>query len=173
VDGAPERHADMAALADSSAAIWQQGVLPMIFDGLKAYASTALAIIALAGIGAATVQTLRLSRFERLAAQEKMQASEAARIKERKDATENAKITDELLQEGAKARAAAASSAQRLRDLSSAASAAASACSRLNEPAAAILPPITRNDLESQADSADEVALRLSKLQAYVTSVCR
>lgn len=93
--------------------------------------------------------------------------------KERADNIENGKVTDELLKDRAMAVAAAASSADRLRKLSSTRSAAATACSRLDEPAAAIVPDRTRTDLESEADRANAVALNLTKLQDYVRRVCR
>jgi hypothetical protein len=98
---------------------------------------------------------------------------EAQQAKERADNIENGKVTDELLKDRAAFAAAAASSADRLRKLSSTRSPAATACSQLDEPAAAVIPDGTRTDLEHQADTANEVALNLTKLQDYVRRVCR
>lgn len=86
---------------------------------------------------------------------------------------ENARVTDELLKDRAAFADAAASSAQRLRNLSSTRSAAATACSRLDEPAAAVLPDHTREAVEREADRADGYAVMLAKLQAYVRNVCK
>lgn len=125
------------------------------------------------GWAAAGVQTLRLAWHEASTAKSAAEASEAAREKERLANIENGKVTDELLKDNALARAAAASSAERLRNLSAGRSAAAAACAGNHETAAANLPDPTRVDLESQADRADEVARQLAAAQAYITSVCR
>ena len=100
-------------------------------------------------------------------------AKDAAAVELRIANTENGKVTDELLKDRAAFAAAAASSAERLRDLSRTRSAAATACSQLDEPAAAVIPDGTRTDLEHQADVATEVAVNLTKLQDYVRRVCR
>ena len=132
-----------------------------------------LAMVA-AGLGWTTagVQSLRLAHLQTTTARAAEKASEAAREKERVANIENGKVTDELLQDAARARAAADSSAERLRQLSATRSPAAAACAGNHETAAANLPDRTREDLESQADRADEVARQLAAAQAYITQVC-
>src|SRR5438552_3935443 len=68
------------------------------------------------------------------------------------DAAINERIGNELEAERRKAIDLGALSARRLRDLTAARSAAAAACSRLDEPAAGLLPDRTRIDLKSLAD---------------------
>jgi uncharacterized membrane-anchored protein YhcB (DUF1043 family) len=104
---------------------------------------------------------------------DQLKVVQAQQAKDRADNTENGKVTDELLKDRAAFAAAAASSADRLRKLSSTRSSAATACSQLDEPAAAVIPDGTRTDLEHQADTANEVAVNLMKLQDYVRRVCR
>lgn len=81
------------------------------------------------------------------------------------DAAINERIGNELEAERRKAIDLGALSARRLRDLTAARSAAAAACSRLDEPAAGLLPDRTRIDLESLADRADETARALEAWQ--------
>jgi hypothetical protein len=104
---------------------------------------------------------------------DQLKVVQAQQAKDRADNIENGKVTDELLKDRAAFADAAASSADRLRKLSSTRSPAATACSQLDEPAAAVIPDGTRTDLEHQADTANEVAVNLTKLQDYVRRVCR
>lgn len=137
------------------------------------YAMAGLLVLAALGWAAAGVQTLRLAWLQTSTAEAATEASEAARAHEKLANTENRKVIDELLHDRAVAADAAASSAQRLRDLSASRSPAAAACAGNHETAAANLPDRTRIDLESQADRADEVARQLAAAQSYITRVCR
>lgn len=95
----------------------------------------------------------------------------AAELKQAND--ENGKVTDELLKDRANYAAAAASADARLRKLSGAASEAARACSKLDEPAATVIPDNLREALVNEAKRADGYAVDLAKLQDYVTRVCK
>lgn len=96
---------------------------------------------------------------------ERVAQAKAQQEKAAKDAAINERIGNELEAERRKAIDLGALSARRLRDLTAARSAAAAACSRLDEPAAGILPDRTRIDLESLADRADEAARQVSAWQ--------
>lgn len=110
---------------------------------------------------------------EKEAVAQRLAGEVAARAKEQFLNAENGKVTDELLKDRATAVAAAASSAQRLRNLSRASSEAASACRRLDEPAVTVLRDDTRENLEREAQRADQVTIQLTKLQDYVSRVCQ
>lgn len=137
------------------------------------YAMAGLLVLAVLGWAAAGVQTIRLALLKANVAADQLDASEAAREREQLANTENGKVIDELLKDRAAAVDAAASSADRLRKLSATRSAAAAACAGNHEAAAANLPDRTREDLESEADRADEVARQLAAAQAYIARVCR
>lgn len=137
------------------------------------YAMVGALVLAGLGWAAAGVQTVRLAWLESATAKATTKASEAARGREQLANTENRKVIDELLRDKALADAARDASAQRLRNLSAGRSAAAAACAGNHETAAANLPDRTREDLESQADRANEVALQLAAAQAYITRVCQ
>jgi hypothetical protein len=142
-------------------------------DWLKSYALAGALIVAAGGLAWGGVQTYRLRGMQLEAAQALAKATQAAREKERLLNSENGKVTDELLKDRALAVAAAASSAERLRDLSRASSEAARACRRLDEPAVGVIRDDTREDLEREARRADQVTIQLTKLQDYVTRVCQ
>jgi len=139
---------------------------------ISKYAIAASLTLAAAGWAATGIQTLRLSSLKLKNAEALAYEQTKARAKEQTLNTENAKVTDELLKDRATAVAAAASSADRLRQLSRTSSKAAEACRRLDEPAVTIIRDNTREDLEREARRADQVTIQLTKLQDYVARVC-
>lgn len=105
------------------------------------------------------------------AAAERAEASEAARETERHANRSNTRINDARQKADQAALVANAAAARRLRQLAAARSEAAAACSRLDEPAAGVLPDRTREDLESLAQRANAEVRSLRGLQQYIREV--
>lgn len=100
-------------------------------------------------------------------------AAEKTRELERNAEKVNQRITDALSEANRRASANGRLAADRLRALSAARSEAAAACSRLDAPAASIVPERTGVDLVALAERADETARQLQACQSYVREVIK
>lgn len=100
-------------------------------------------------------------------------AAERTREAERNAEKANRGISDALSEANRRAIESERLASERLRALSAARSEAAAACSRLDAPAAGLLPERTRTDIESLAKRADETARQLQACQSYIREVVK
>jgi hypothetical protein len=100
-------------------------------------------------------------------------AAEQAREVERNAEKANRGIADALSEANRRASANSRLAADRLRALSAARSEAAAACSRLDAPAASIVPERTGVDLVALAERADDTARQLQACQSYIREVVK
>jgi hypothetical protein len=100
-------------------------------------------------------------------------AAEHAREAERTADRANRGIADALSDANRRAASAGRLAVDRLRALSAASSEAAAACSRLDAPAASIVPERTGVDLVALAERADDTARQLAACQTYVREVVK
>jgi hypothetical protein len=118
-------------------------------------------------------------RYQQYRADEKSHAADMAlaaektRELERNAEKVNQRITDALSEANRRASANGRLAADRLRALSAARSEAAVSCSRLDAPAASIVPERVVTDSLALAERADDTARQLAACQAYVREVVR
>ena len=130
-----------------------------------------------AGLGLALAVGYGSGRLQQYVADEKAHAaamaiaSEHARELERNAEKANRNISDALSEANRAAAANGKLAADRLRALSAARSEAAASCSRLDAPAAQLIPERAVGDLVSLAQRADDTARQLESCQRYIREV--
>lgn len=135
----------------------------------RAWLAIALALLAAYGSG----------RYQQWKSDEKSHAAamaiaaEHTRELERNAEKANRNISDALSEANRAAAANGKLAADRLRALSAARSEAAAACSRLDAPAASVVPDRTSEALIRLAERADDTARQLESCQRYIREVVK
>lgn len=132
-----------------------------------------IAIAIACGLSYAAGRWTQWRADEKAHAADMAQAAEHAREAERNAEKENRGIADALSEANRRASANSRLAADRLRALSAARSEAAAACSRLDAPAASIVPERVVRDSVALAERADETARQLQACQSYIREVVK
>lgn len=141
----------------------------MIFLDPRLYLAVALAC----GLSYAGGRYQQWRHDEKAHAADMAQAAEHAREVERNAEKANRGIADALSEANRRASANGRLAADRLRALSAARSEAAAACSRLDAPAASIVPERVVTDSLALAERADDTARQLQACQSYIREVVK